>query len=247
MHSPSQIQSLRGFTLIELLVVMTIIGILAGIASVSISGVISSGGLNKATSDLGDVFSQARTFAMRNKTYVYVGLEELSAAQPDTPGVGRVAVVVVASTSGTRPYGNSPCALTASEVASIARPEVFENLHIANATDLTNGNMSSRPAATVDLGGVMNTGNGMSTVTFQWPLSGSPVYNFNKVVIEFSPQGVARLQNQATFNSTLTSYLELPLVPSHGTIFPTGAALAKVNEAALQIDGITGVVQTYRP
>jgi prepilin-type N-terminal cleavage/methylation domain-containing protein len=251
-HSLSQS---RAFSLIELLVSMAIITILASLTSASIAGIGSANALSNSASDLGDILAQARTYAMGNDTYVYVGLEELNATPPDnTAGVGRVAVAVVGAEGGTRPYGNTPGPLSdtgSTPVVLIARPQVFNNLHIAYATDLTNGNMATRPASStagfVDLGNVMNTGEGKSTVTFQWPLSGPAKYTFDQVVIEFNPQGTARFQTQSTVTSTVPSYLELPLLPAHGTVIPTGAVLARANEAALQIDGMTGVVQTYRP
>ncbi len=253
MHHFSRTQS-RAFSLVELLVAMAIVAILAGLTSASIAGIGSASALNKNASDLGDIFAQARAYAMGNETYVYVGLEELNPSSANTAGIGRVAVAMVCATGGTRPYGNTPCQLSdtgPTPVMPISRPQVFDNLHIANAADLTTGNMAARPASSttgfVDLGNVMNTGAGKSTVTFQWPLSGSAKYTFDHVVIEFSPQGTARFQTQSAFTSMVPSYIELPLLPTHGTTLVTGAALATANEAALQIDGMTGVVQTYRP
>ncbi len=253
MHHVSRHPS-RAFSLVELLVVMAIIAVLAGLTSASIAGIDSANTLNKSASDLGDIFARARAYAMSNNTYVYVGLEELDSASSNTAGIGRVAVAVVGATGGTRPYGNTPGPLSdtgLTPVVSLARPEVFDNLHIATATDLTNGNLASRPASGttgfIDLGNVMSTGAGKSTVTFQWPLSGAAKYTFDQVVIEFSPQGTARFQDQTTFSSMVPSYIELPLLPTHGTTLPTGTDFAKANEAALQIDGMTGEVQTYRP
>ncbi len=233
---------------------MAIIAILTTVTSASIAGIGSANALNKSASDLGDIFAQARTYAMGNHSYVYVGLEELDPTSSGTAGVGRVAVAVVSGTGGTRPYGNTPGPLSdtgSTPVIPIARLQIFNNLHIANATDLTNGNMATRPPSStmgfVDLGSVMNTGTGKSMVTFQWPLSGSAQYTFDQVVIEFSPEGTARFQSQPTVTSTVPSYLEVPLLPTHGTTLPTGEALLRANEAALQIDGMTGEVQTYRP
>lgn len=244
----------RGFSLIELLTVLAIVSIFATIVSSSIAGVGAANALNKSASDLADILGEARAYAMGHDIYVYVGLEELNPALSNTKGVGQVAVAVVGSTGGSRPYGNTPGPLSdtgTSPVTLITRPQIFDNLHIASAADLTNGNMAARPASStmgfVDLGSVMNTGAGKSTVTFQWPLSGAAKYTFDEVVIEFSPQGSARFQVQSTFSGNIPSYLELPLLPAHGTMIPTGAELAKANEAALQIDGTTGVVEMYRP
>jgi len=52
---------------------------------------------------------QARAYAMANNTYVLVGIEEVSAAQnasatPQVSGTGRIAIAIIASKDGTRPY-----------------------------------------------------------------------------------------------------------------------------------------------
>jgi hypothetical protein len=100
--------------------------------------------------------------------------------------------------------------------------------------------MSNRPPATAM--GFEDLSQLTSSVTFQWPLSGPAQYTFSKVV-EFDPEGVARFQSKSTFDATVPSYIELPLLPTHGATVPT----LPTDEAAIQIDGMTGVVQTYRP
>ena len=238
-HGP-RLKSRSAFTLVEVLTVIAIITILTAATSVSIAGIGSAGALNKQSSDLSDTLAQARAYAMANDTYVYVGLEELDATQTTSSGVGRVVVAVVAATGGTRPYGTTPGPLPTAAIIPIARLQVFDNLHITNDASLTSGAMSARLPATTT--GFIDLSQAISTVTFQWPLAGTPQYLFTKVV-EFNSQGVARIQSQNTLDSTVPSCIELPLLPTHGTSLP----LVPSNEVAIQVDGMTGVARTYRP
>jgi prepilin-type N-terminal cleavage/methylation domain-containing protein len=232
--------SSSGFTLVELLAVIAIMTVLAAATSISIAGMASAGALDNQSAVLSDTFAQARSYAMANDTYVYVGLEELNAAQPTSSGVGRLVVAVVAATGGTRPYGNTPGALPDDAVVPVARLQVFDNLHITSDATLTSGAITARPPATTT--GFIDLSQATSSVSFQWPLSGTPLYLFTKVV-EFNPQGVARFQSQTTLDDSVPSYIELPLLPTHGTVLPAVPS----NEVAIQVDGMTGVARTYRP
>jgi hypothetical protein len=189
---------------------------------------------------------------MGNNTYVYVGIEETApfqgtadnqppGGQPSqVKGIGRIAVAVVASVDGTRPYLNSPGPLNASSVIAVGRLRDFDDLHIAAATMLTNGEMANRPPASTT--GFIDLSTAVSTVSFTWPLNGIPEYTFTKV-IEIDPQGIARIQQGGTFDPTIPSYIEIPLLPTHGSTLLAN----NPNQAAIQLDGMTGTVNTYRP
>jgi prepilin-type N-terminal cleavage/methylation domain-containing protein len=235
-----RLASSSGFTLVELLTVIAIMAVLTAATSISIAGMSAAGALNNQSTDLSDTFAQARAYAMANDTYVYVGLEELNAAQPTSSGVGRLVVGVVAATGGTRPYGNTPGPLPSDAIVQVGRLQVFDNLHMTSDATLTSGAITARPPATTT--GFIDLSQATSSVTFQWPLSGTPKYLFTKVV-EFNPQGVARFQSQSTLDASVPSYIELPLLPTHGTVLP----VVPSNEVAIQVDGMTGVARTYRP
>jgi hypothetical protein len=160
-------------------------------------------------------------------------------------GTGRVTMVAIASEDGTRPdfsLWGSPN--LSSNVVVIAKPQIFDNVHVAIATDLVNGaTMTDRPSGPIvtDLG---SSGTVARTI-FSWPLSGTPKNTFTKV-IEFDPQGVARIQSGNSYDSSISSYIEIPLVPAHGTeVASTAAQMA--DQAAIQVDGVTGDVRIYRP
>ena len=225
-----------GFSLVEVISVMAIMSLIAVSMPAVIGAFTSAGKLTQSASDISSAMEHARAYAMAKNTYVYVGIQEIDGVNATASnGVGKVAVVTVASLDGTRPYTTG--ALKASNIATIAKPQYFTNTHIATAASLTNGsNMTSRPTASIDLGG------SSASTTFQYPVTGTAQLSFTKVV-EFDPQGVARVQTGTSFNPSVQAYIELPLVPAHGN-----AAVANIsNQAAVQVDGITGAVSVYRP
>jgi prepilin-type N-terminal cleavage/methylation domain-containing protein len=226
----------RGFSLVELLVVMGIMSILAVAAGPLFNSMMSAGKLSQSASDLSSILAQARAYAMAKNTYVYVGIQEVDGVQPSAAnGVGQIAVAVVASLDGTRPYTTGP--LTAADLTAISKPTFFKNAHLTKSSTLVNGSgMTSRPPASIDLGSTT------ASTSFQWPLSGTAQCSFLKV-IEFDPQGLARVQTGTAFNPSVQAYIEIPLVSAHGNI----AAANTGNQAAVQVDGVTGAVAIYRP
>ena len=246
------------FTLVELLVVIGIMGLLMALAGPLLSSFKGSGDLNKASYDIQSLLEQARSYALANNTYVYVGLQEVDVIQASlsTPvysnGVGRVAMAVVASTTGMRPYSGAPINLTTASITPISKLRYFDNLHITNSASLASGtNMTSRPGqpnSTISSSSVIDlsslNGSSPARTSFSWPLSGTTTnYNFANMVIEFSPRGLPTVQtNSAAYDPSIKQYLEIALMPTHGN-----TAVRSSNQAAIQINGITGTTQLYRP
>ncbi len=228
--------NVQGFSLVELLVVLAIMSIMAALATPVLKSLMVAGKLSLATSGISNVLTQARSYAMAKNTYVYVGIQEVDGLQPSSSnGVGDLAVVVAASLDGARPYTSGP--LTTSDIAVIAKPQLYSGVHLASSTSLVNGaNMTGRPGASVDLSSAT------AFTTFQWPLSGTSKYSFTKV-IEFDPQGVARVQASAPYSPAIQTYLEVSLVPANGDAVSPNIS----DQAAVQVDGVTGAVTIYRP
>src|ERR1700733_1065051 len=98
-----------GFSLVETLVVLTIMLILGSMSALTIPSLLSAQTIAQASSDISQVLDDARSYAIANHTYVFVGFEEVSAATlpnaanqilASATSGGRIAVLVVASKDG---------------------------------------------------------------------------------------------------------------------------------------------------
>jgi len=225
--------------------VIGIIVLLASLLTPAFNALSGAGTLTQSASDISSYLEQARSYAMGKNTYVYVGLQEIdvlnaqSASPTITSGVGRVVVATVYSQDGMRPYTNTPGAMTAG-ILPVGKLRFFDNLHITNASSLTNGaNMTSRH---MESSLVTDLSTNTSQITFKWT-NGANQYTFANV-IEFDPQGIPRVQTSTTYSSAIQPYLELPLIQCHGNTAP---ATIPANQAAIQLNGLTGAVRVYRP
>ncbi len=221
--------------------VLAIMAVLAVVMTPAFDAFTNAGALNKASADISNTLEYARAYAVGNSTYVYVGFQEVDGLTPgNSSGVGRVVVAVIASGDGMRPYTSlSGVPDITTDTVAVTKIQAFNNIHLAAAATLQNGAMSTRPAADVDLSG------DVSTTTFQWPLPGPAQNTFTKV-IEFDSQGVARVQTGNAYRSSISGYIEIPLVTAHGN--QVAATTSQIgNQAAIQVDGITGAVHIYRP
>ena len=89
-----------------------VVGIIVLVSSLAIPAFNVIRGGTDFTSEVYEIaglFDQARAYATANNTYVLAGIEEVSSAQdttanPQVAGTGRIAVAILASKSGTRPY-----------------------------------------------------------------------------------------------------------------------------------------------
>lgn len=95
------------FTLIELLVVMVIIILMMALAGPAVNALKGAGDITKAGYDIAGALEGARTYAMANNTYVWVGFFEednsrASTYPAATTGTGRVVISAVASQDGSR-------------------------------------------------------------------------------------------------------------------------------------------------
>jgi Tfp pilus assembly protein FimT len=226
---------------------MGIIVLMAALVIPAMNTIKGAGDITKTASDLSDLIQQARAYAMGNNTYVYLGMKEVDQMAGDyTDGKGQVIAAIIASKTGQRPFANpnstTPSALSGStnDITALSRLQRFDNTHLAaSVSDLNSaGGMTNMATANVvDLGATD------AATTFQWPV-GNPKTTFSKV-IEIDPQGVARLQSASvTSLDQIQGWIEIPLQPSKGS---AGVAANEKNAADLQVDGMTGNVQIFRP
>jgi prepilin-type N-terminal cleavage/methylation domain-containing protein len=251
-----------GFSLVEMLTVISIAAILAVLSMPALQGLQSAGGFDKSVYGLADALNLARSYAVANNTYVYVGLTEVDRRQnpgavPQVAGSGRVALSIVATTDGTSDYSSSNSSVwtsagngTGANLTQVRQVQTFDGFHIAATAfpTTTTGNMA-RPSNLAPSPAQLPAAS--SPVTpFSLPLganvtTSSGKFNFNNTnseIICFNPQGGVLL------NGSVVQWLEIDVQPMLGGAVPAAPAnVNKGNQAALIIDGVTGAVNVYRP
>ena len=243
----SRVRSLRranrqGFSLVEILTVIVIFSILTIAAGPAIQGLQKSGNFTKEVYNMSDALNMARTYAVANNSYVYVGLAEVdrtqstsAAPQVYTSGQGgRLALSIVATKDGTSTMSSGT--LTTGNLSQVRPTQLFDFLHVPAASPTITG----MPTANVTK---LNPAATVPTTPFSMPLAASTAqYNYNLAgsswVICFNPQGGMLV------NGIPAQWVELDLEPVSGNNIVTGNNLK--NEAALIIDGATGDATVYR-
>jgi type IV fimbrial biogenesis protein FimT len=230
MKRPSFQRPIRssGFSLIELLVVIAIVAILTSLTVPMFNSMKRATDLNTATAAMVSLLEQGRAYAMANNTYVFVCFEETDfttpATQAQSVGTGRVAVQVFYSLDGTEN-------LTPSNLAAVSRMQTFNGLDLPASLSSTTGNLSSRPTATYFVG------------SSSYPAATTSItsgnYTFSKI-IAFDSRGALHIPSNPAQDSL--QYLEIDVQPSNGSAVPAAAK----NQSAIQVDGLTGAVTTYR-
>jgi prepilin-type N-terminal cleavage/methylation domain-containing protein len=247
-------RSVGGFTLIELLVVIGIIALLMVLIAPAFTNLKSAGDVTSGAYTIKGVLDTARTYAKANNTYVWVGFKEVDVSRdaslsPQISGTGRVAIAIVASKDGTRGYDITNPSLgdpawtnydNGANLLPVGKLQYLNNVHLTG-TLTTAGNMA-RPNIASDN---YIIGNAPASVTpFDWPVGSalnSGQYSFQKV-INFDPQGVARIQ-YSTNTDTISTYTEVGLQQTHGTAVDVNSP----NVVAIQLGGVGGSVTIYRP
>ncbi|XHR27577.1 MAG: Tfp pilus assembly protein FimT/FimU [Chthoniobacteraceae bacterium] len=254
-QSPNHKQA--GFSLLEILIVMAIVALIMGFLVPALMR--KSSNFTASVYKIEALLETARTYAVANNTFVWVGFTELNDTTDYSPGAlisgtgtGRIVVTIIASRNGTRGYDvttsplNSPAcwaSYSGTNFIAVGKLQYFSNLHLASlGVPPTSGNMA-RYDTTVAVGShKYNLGDStcVSVTPFAWPL-GTTSYNFYKV-INFDPQGVARIQYNDN-KDTIVPYIEIGLTPIVGNHAQTTGS----NQAAIQIDCMTGATRIYRP
>jgi Tfp pilus assembly protein FimT len=228
----------------------------------------NSSDVTTAAYDISGMLQLARTYAMTNNTYVYVGFEEVNAgvssnAATQTPGVGRLAVVAAASRDGTPGYGSGMTGWlsTGAGLVQVSRLLRVDNVHVPFSLGSfpTSGNMSAtagrRDITLRNPSYEILSSEAISATPFNYPLGAtSPQYIFQNV-IQFDPQGSARIltyNGQTVDTSSMPWCIEVFLQQTHGAMVPATPTLAgngamAGNNVSIQVDGMTGGVRIFRP
>jgi hypothetical protein len=199
---------------------------------------------------------------------VFVGFAEVDSsvdpsATQQVPGIGRVAIAVVASKDGTRQFnyatsnqGSDWAAgyANGARLIAIGKLQKYENLHFLGVNFgswLPSAHLNSNMARYQPPNNTYNLGTSSSVTPFSWPLGsslGNGQYNFTTVVY-FDPTGIARVAT-STNADEIASIMEMDLLSSHGTVpSPTPIPFNQDigNHAAIQISPMSGEVRLYRP
>jgi type II secretory pathway pseudopilin PulG len=242
--------------LIELLVVMSIIAILLVLMAPAFTTLKSGGDVTGAANTIKGVLDQARTYAMANNTYSWVGFYEedvstpsiVHGADPCTGCVGRLVMSIVASKDGTTVYDpNSPAKIDTIKLIQLGKLTKIENVHLATFSNGsgTGSTFATRPAVTYRIGDGTTPPN--SLTPFQYPI-GNPEpaaqYTFVKAV-QFGPRGEARIDN-STSSYPLQNAAEIGMIPTHSTTVANANPNLVPNRVAIQFTGVGGDVKIYR-
>ena len=256
----------RGFSLIELLVVIAIIVLVTAFIVPAFTSIKSGGDVTSAAYTIKAVLDQARTYALANNSYTYVGFYEEAAtatsptnATPPYPGKGRVVLATVASIDGTTSC-EDPAAtttnripLTPSKITQIGKLVRIQNIHIADVGPPP----SPTPSPWPDLSSLAGRPsypytNGSPSVDYQNRVSSDDTHSpYNQTLYPFSAQGYTFYKTlrfdprgEVNINSTYTlrNQLEIGLWPARGDIVDTGT----LNVVAIQVSGVGGNVKIYR-
>ncbi|HEX4083849.1 MAG TPA: prepilin-type N-terminal cleavage/methylation domain-containing protein [Chthoniobacteraceae bacterium] len=262
----------RGFTLVELLVVVGVMAVMMSLVIPAFQNVRGGSDFSSSVYDIAGAFEQARAYAMANNTFVLAGVMEANASNssstsPQVAGIGRLAIAVVASRNGTRPYdvtalsnwtsiyGTGLSTTNGGGLTPVVKLATFRGIHMVDLQDAgsvppATGNMA-RPSVPVAYNLSNSQMDSQSGATeFGWPLgvplTTPPQYTFLRVV-EFDPLGSARILNVAN-SDAIPHFIELGLEPCHGTSVPATPSNQNVGQiAAIQIDGMSSAVRIYRP
>lgn len=251
------------FTLVELLVVIAIVLVLTLLLAPAFTSLKTAGDVTSAAYTVKEAVDQARAYAMANHTYTWVGFYEEAATNSTSgtshpAGVGRVVISTVASLDGARyrdaaiDLTNPPAFDNSVSPRPLNNPVVLaqlgklirvENVHLATTQIgparpavtssylVGHDDFTKHPQAAPPYTAVSNP------TTFTYPLAGTAEYTFRKA-IEFSPKGGAR-----KIADSVTPVMEITVQPTHSTVI----ANADPNIFAIQVGGIGGNIQIYRP
>ncbi len=146
-----------GFTLIELLAVIAIVLVLTLLLAPAFTSLKSAGDVTNAAYTIKGVLEQARTYAMANNTYTWVGFYEEDASQPPTTpatsGNGRIVLSIAASKDGTTVYNRNsntdPDPIDPTRLTQVGKLIRIENVHLPIFADGsgTGATFDARPPA----------------------------------------------------------------------------------------------------
>ena len=236
---PKLRERVSAFTLLELLIVVGIIGLLLALVAPAFTTIKSGNDMTNAAYTIKGALETARTHAKANNTYTWVGF----AGSVGSNVTGNVALSVVASKDGTdlgtgvNQAGNR-VDVTAG-VTPIGKVMRLENAHIGDTGAPTNDGTDFESRAAVNINYRIGAAGSAYDSDYYFIGQGTQFDRW----IRFSPRGEAVVKGGST---QITQYVEVGLLPTHGTVLAASTGPASGNLAAIQISGFGGQVRIYR-
>jgi prepilin-type N-terminal cleavage/methylation domain-containing protein len=254
------------FTLLELLVVIAIIAILMVLVAPAFTNIKSGNDITTAAYTITGVLEQARSYAMANNTYVYVGFYEeaptsasATNATPPYPGKGRLLLASVASKDGTascedqNSTTSNRIPLTATKITQISKLVKVEGVHMTDIGAPPTSTPSPSPASgSIDVRPDFPYTSGSPTFDYQNRINSGDTHSpENQTLYPFSAQGYTfyktlrfNPRGEASINSTyaLRQIAEIGFRPTHGSAVDANST----NVVAIQFGGVGGNFKIYR-
>ena len=254
----------QAFTLVELVIVAGIIVLLTVLLRPAFTNMRAAGNLEAAAQEFADTLDQARSYAVANNTYVWVGIYEENAAAvaasnstPPYPGRGRVVLAVVASKDGTEGC-QDPSSSTANRIPLIASQIIqVGKLVKIEGTHVTDIGPPTPPVTATDHNSISNRSNqpyalGSPTLDYQNRISSDDAHSpYNQTLYPFVAQGYTfyktirfNPRGEANINSTysLRRVAEIGMRATHSLELDRDES----HSIAIQFSGIAGKCTIYR-
>ena len=244
-----------GFTLIELLVVIGIITVLMVLVVPAFNSIKGAKDVTNAAFTVKDLVDQARTHALVNNTYVWIGFFEengtIPSTAPATPGNGRIVICTVASKDGTTAYGGSvtspakdmdPGGTKLTQIGKVVKLDYTHLRTFLLGTGDGSDTVIGRPTIpdnNPENGQIGDSSPPDSLRYFHYPptkTEPTAQYVFKKM-LQFSPRGECRPQND---NYSIRSIAEIGIQPIRGTVLDDSKA------CVIQVSGFSGNTKVYR-
>ena len=220
----SSLRSQKGFSLVELLCVIAIMSLMASVTWPAIVGVMSGNRLTNNAYELSGLIQQARTAAVSQHTYVWLGFYSYTSPE----GAQSLAVVSLSDNSGLSTDIQTD--IQNDNYRLSAKPVILNSVALATAQNY---------AALPGLDTTDNTDAGSQSYSFQFSIPGHANATFSDVIV-FGPDG------QVWLPSSSGALPQYPVQCVGVGLNATPISSAKLHTIAVQAHGLSGQVGVFQ-